>query len=68
MVVPSAYTKATAALDSQQEAYYRNFKQSIKSKYAFIAYDNSLKSFMKYKQIEPGQYSKLTFHHILICL
>jgi integrase len=37
-------------LNNKSEDYYRNFKQSIKSKETFITYDHRLKAFMKYKQ------------------
>jgi hypothetical protein len=41
------------------EDYYRNFKQSIKSRHTFVTYDHKLKDYMKYKRIPQGEHSKL---------
>jgi hypothetical protein len=43
----------------KSEDYYRNFKQSIRSKDTFLTYDHRLKAFMKYRRIAEGQYSQL---------
>jgi integrase len=43
----------------KSEDYYRNFKQSIKSKDTFVTYDHRLKAFMKYRGLGEGQYSQL---------
>jgi hypothetical protein len=47
----SAYSATAASFEI--EDYYQNFKQSIKSKDNFLAYDHRLKTYMKYKQILP---------------
>jgi adenylate cyclase class IV len=39
--------------------YYRNFKQSIRSKETLRSYDNKLSSFMTFKGTPAGQYSQL---------
>jgi hypothetical protein len=49
----------TYILNSSNENYYRNFKNSIKSNDTFKTYDYKLKGFMKYKGITPGEYSQL---------
>ena len=45
----------------KSDDYYRNFKNSIKSKYTFDTYDRKLKAYMKYMgiSVEEGQYSEL---------
>jgi integrase len=43
----------------KSEDYYRNFKQSIKSKDTFVTYDYKLKDYMKYKRIPQGEHSQL---------
>jgi integrase len=47
----------TAADD--EDYYYYNFKQTIKSKDTFVTYDYRLKDYMKYRGIEQGHYSQL---------
>ena len=42
-----------------EDDYYRNFKQSIKSKFTFLSYNHQLKTFMKYMGIAEGRYSQL---------
>jgi hypothetical protein len=43
----------------KSEDYYRNFKQSIKSKLTLVSYDQRLKAFMKYKGILASDYAVL---------
>jgi site-specific recombinase XerD len=43
----------------KSEDYYRNFKQSIKSKYTFLSYNYQLKAYMKYMGMAGGEYSQL---------
>jgi hypothetical protein len=50
---------STYVLKPKSEDYYRNFKQSIKSKYTFLSYNHQLKTFMKYMGVADGQYSQL---------
>ncbi|MFL6319380.1 MAG: hypothetical protein ACJ72Q_02815 [Nitrososphaeraceae archaeon] len=43
----------------KSEDYYRNFKESIKSKDTVITYDHKLKIYMKHMGFGEGQYSQL---------
>jgi hypothetical protein len=47
----------------KSDDYYRNFRQSIKSKYTFESYEHKLKAFMKYKQIRVYTNSKSNRHY-----
>lgn len=48
---------STYVLKPKSEDYYRNFKQSIKSKDTFVTYDHKLKAYMKYRGFT--EYSQL---------
>ena len=54
-------TTAPTTYVLKSEDYYRNFKESIKSKYTLDTYDRKLKAYMKYMGLDEGQqqYSRL---------
>jgi hypothetical protein len=47
----------TYMLKSKSECYYRNFKETTKSKETFVTYDHRLKAYIKYRNFT--EYSQL---------
>ncbi|MFL6340159.1 MAG: hypothetical protein ACJ72U_01260 [Nitrososphaeraceae archaeon] len=59
MVLVATTNSSSSSYVLRPEDYYRNFKQSIKSKETFSSYNQMLKVFMSYKGIDKNKFDKL---------